>query len=264
MKLINHRMSRVKLAVILLFSVFAVAAFVSNGARDSAAASGGPSASHTNAPGEDNCTSCHTSYPVNSGSGSVQISGLNGYYFSGQQFQITVTAAQDDSVIYGFQLTNINQAGATKGTFALPSQNPPELQFQNNNFGGGITRQYVEHTVRGTAPTQFGSKSWTFTWTAPNTSTGQINFYAAGNCANSDGSSSGDYIYTTSATVVPAQPGLVTVSGRVFQSDGVHGLRNATVALTDQVGVTRTSTTSSFGFYSFEYVIMMFIISNIT
>ena len=234
--------------------MFAIFAFISRGARDATAASGGPSPSHTNAPGEDNCTACHTSYPVNSGTGNVQITGLPQNYFSGRQYQITVTASQADAVVYGFQLTAIDQTGATKGIFTLPSQDPAEMQFRTNSFGSNIIRQYVEHTIHGISPFQFGSKSWTFAWTAPDTSTGQINFYAAGNCANGDGSSSGDFIYTTSATILPAASGLVSISGRVFMSDGVRGLRNTTVILTDQNGVTRTVTTSSFGFYSFDSV----------
>lgn len=43
----------------------------------------------------------------------------------------------------------------------------------------------------------------------------------------------------------------VTVSGRVFSPEG-YGLRNATVSITDPVGVTRTARTSSFGYYTFE------------
>jgi len=45
----------------------------------------------------------------------------------------------------------------------------------------------------------------------------------------------------------------VEVAGRVTTSDG-RGLRNATVTITDQNGVARVVTTSSFGFYQFEDV----------
>ena len=41
------------------------------------------------------------------------------------------------------------------------------------------------------------------------------------------------------------------VSGRVLTPDG-HGLRNARVTMTDQNDVTRTVTTSSFGYYQFD------------
>ncbi len=44
-----------------------------------------------------------------------------------------------------------------------------------------------------------------------------------------------------------------TVGGRVMTPDG-RGLRNATVSMTDSLGVRRTVTTSSFGFYSFSNV----------
>lgn len=45
----------------------------------------------------------------------------------------------------------------------------------------------------------------------------------------------------------------VNVSGRVTTPSG-QGLRNAVVTLTNQSGVTRSVTTSSFGFYSFQGV----------
>lgn len=56
------------------------------------------------------------------------------------------------------------------------------------------------------------------------------------------------YVYTQPAPVP------VSVSGRVTTPDG-RGLRNATVSLTDSHGVRRTTTTSSFGFYSFDNVL---------
>ncbi len=46
----------------------------------------------------------------------------------------------------------------------------------------------------------------------------------------------------------------VSISGRIFTSDGATGLRNAGVTLTDSLGVVRTATTSSFGFYAFDNV----------
>ena len=45
----------------------------------------------------------------------------------------------------------------------------------------------------------------------------------------------------------------VTISGRVYTSNGVTGLRNATITLTNGSDV-RSATTSSFGFYSFDNV----------
>ena len=45
------------------------------------------------------------------------------------------------------------------------------------------------------------------------------------------------------------------VSGRILTPDG-HGLRNAKVTITDENGTTRTATTSSFGFYRFDSVVI--------
>ena len=54
---------------------------------------------------------------------------------------------------------------------------------------------------------------------------------------------------------VAAPAATISISGRVFTSDGFTGLRNAGVTLTDSQGVVRTVTTSSFGFYAFDNVV---------
>ena len=58
--------------------------------------------------------------------------------------------------------------------------------------------------------------------------------------------------YTLNLTGPAAAP--VSVTGRVVTSDG-RGLRNATVSFVDSFGVTRITTTSPFGFYSFDNVL---------
>jgi hypothetical protein len=167
---------------------------------EASAASSGPSASHTNAPGEDNCTSCHTSFPVNSGAGSVTVTGIPANYLPNQQIQVTVITADSgpSASIFGFQLTAVDSLGRRAGTFTLPTQNPAKTQLIGGIVAGN-DRQYVEHTIDGLFTTGvFGSNTWTFTWTAPSQRIGKIDFYASGNAANSDGTNSGDYIYTVS------------------------------------------------------------------
>lgn len=251
MGIIYRKRTGLKLTIILLFCGLTIAVIFLNGRQKAAASASGPSPSHTDAPGEDNCTACHNAAAVNAGSGRVEIAGVPQTYTPSQQIPITVTTSQEDAVIYGFQLTAVNQAGKTVGTFTVPTQIPRQTQLMNN-IVNSQTRQYVEHTVDGVVPTQFGSKSWTFMWTAPNPVDGKIDFYVAGNSANSDGATSGDYIYTTTTSSSPAPS--FSISGRVYMSDGAHGLRNSIIALTDQNGITRTATTSSFGFYSFADV----------
>ncbi len=156
----------------------------------------GPTASHTNAPGEANCTACHSSFPINSGAGNIIISGIPANYLPNQQIPVTVTMNEENAVLFGFQMTAIDGAGKKVGEFSFPDQSPQPLQI---TFGlvGGNQRDYIQHTSNGITPTQFGRKSWTFTWTAPSIRAGKVGFYTAGNAANSDGDTSGDYIYST-------------------------------------------------------------------
>src|SRR5262249_26064361 len=65
----------------------------------------------------------------------------------------------------------------------------------------GNPRQYINHTIQGTFPTGTNQGSWSFKWRAPAASVGRVTFYAAGNAANGNGGSSGDYIYTNSFAI---------------------------------------------------------------
>src|SRR4029453_18168010 len=209
----------VKVSVIFALSLIAVWG-LTNASTDyvkvSASASG-PSPSHTNAPGEANCTACHSDFAVNSGTGNIMLTGIPANYLPNQQVPVTVRVNQADAVVYGFQLTVLDSRGENMGTYTPPSQSPPRMQLVNG-IVGMTPRQYIEHTVDGIIPQQFGFNTWTFTWTAPNRRGGKVSFYAAGNAANSDGGTSGDYIYTKSAA---------TLSGSAisnFDSDGLSDI----------------------------------------
>jgi len=199
MQFVSSKMIRVKLSVICVVVCFAVFAFFGLSARFEivSAYSAGPPPSRSGAPGETNCTACHADFALNGGTGSVSISGLPANYLPNQTIAVTVTTSQSDAVLYGFQLTAIDAAGRQVGTFTVPGGANPQMQTKTGEVGNN-TRAYVEHTVNGISPTQFGSKSWTFNWQTPAARVGKVSFYAAGNAANSDGKSSGDYIYTSS------------------------------------------------------------------
>jgi hypothetical protein len=194
MRILSSRRKTLKLALIFLFAAAAVFVIVLSSERKVNASASGPSPSRTNAPGEDNCTECHVDFPVNSGTGSVKISGVPKTFLPGQQIQVKVTTSQEDAVDYGFQLTAIDSLGRPAGTWTL--QDTVQTQIVEG-FVGPNLRQYVEHTSAGIVPTIFGSKSWTFTWNAPSQFIGKVGFYAAGNAVNGDGGTGGDYIYTT-------------------------------------------------------------------
>ncbi len=239
-------MRSIKFAVIGLFLTALAAFSIISREPVAFASASGPSPSFTNAPAEGNCTSCHIGAPLNGGGGSIQITGLPAAYSLGQQIPVTVTASQDDAVVYGFQLTAIDSTGKTVGSFALPNESPPRSQIISNVVEGNV-RQYVEHTIDGLLSQSFGTNSWTFIWTAPSGPTGQVVFYAAGNAANGDGSPSGDFIYTKSVSVMEG-PSAVSISGRVLTADG-RGLRNALVRLSGPQS--SVSLTGNLGYYSF-------------
>ncbi|PYT00862.1 MAG: hypothetical protein DMF63_06055 [Acidobacteria bacterium] len=209
---------RIRIVKVLVISVLATVAILGlmkatpYGVKVSASASG-PTPSHTNAPGESNCTECHADFAVNSGTGNVMISGVPANYLPNQQISVTVRTNQADAVVFGFQLTAVDSRGNKVGTYTIPTQNPVRMQLVDG-LVNNIQRQYIEHTVDGIIPSQFGFNTWTFTWTAPSTRVGKVGFYAAGNAANSDGGTSGDYIYTKSAA---------TLSGSAISSFDADG-----------------------------------------
>jgi hypothetical protein len=246
-----RRRSILKLAVIaVLASVFTAISLL--GYRQQVLASAyGPSPSFTGAVGESNCTACHTDFEADSGKGSIELTGIPANYAPGQEFNVTVTVRQADAVIYGFQFTAIDPAGRKVGSYTIPPEGEDRLQVLQGVVGeNNLLREYMEHTSGGLTNGQFGFNSWTFKWTAPAQTAGKIDFYAAGNAANSDGRPAGDYIYTTSASTIPASSATFSVGGRVV-SPGGQALRNTRVILTPPNGGQQIATTSSFGNYNF-------------
>jgi uncharacterized protein (TIGR03437 family) len=179
---------------------------------------GGPPAALTGAPGEFNCTVCHSEFPVNTGGGAVTITGLPTSYTPGQEVNVTVTVTFAGRTRFGFQVTALDDSGRQAGTFTVTDS--ARTQLLSDNVGGN-PRSYVEHTSGGTSGS--GQGSWTFRWTAPATGGGRVTFYAAGNATNSNLNPSGDYIYTTSAAVQAPLPTFTTVSAAHYRAEPVAG-----------------------------------------
>src|SRR5262249_47502723 len=167
--------------------------------------SSGPPPARTGAPGEGTCVACHNSFALNSGPGTLRITGLPANYSPNQQVTVTVTLAQPNRARYGFQLTALDDLGRQAGTLVVTDAN--RTQLITGTVGGNL-RQYIEHTFNGVQPTSPNQGSWVFTWTAPATSVGRVTFYAAGNAANGSGTNSGDFIYTTSVGIQPSCPSI--------------------------------------------------------
>jgi uncharacterized protein (TIGR03437 family) len=210
-------MKTLKLALLALFG--AAAFFYGAPKTHVHANAGGPPASRTSAPGEQNCTlsGCHTSFALNSGPGTVAITGLPDNYTPGQAYTVTFTITQTNRTAWGFQITVLDEQNRFAGT--LTATDAVRTTVINGNIGGQL-RRYIQHTSAGTNQT-----SWSFRWTAPATAVGRITMYAAGNAANDSGTPEGDYIYTTNkAMAAPATVATVTtVSAATYNA-------NATVA----------------------------------
>jgi hypothetical protein len=152
----------------------------------------------TGSPGDGgaNCTGCHAGTPVTEefwiNSSELMTTG----YQSGQEYDIVVVGVDAAAGKFGFEATAESSTGAKVGTF-VPG--PLELNKLCNN------NKAVTHTLAGTVPLVPGEgTSWFFKWTAPETSTGAITFYAAINAANGNGANTGDQIHLSSFVASPA------------------------------------------------------------
>ncbi|HWQ33980.1 MAG TPA: choice-of-anchor V domain-containing protein [Blastocatellia bacterium] len=167
--------------------------------RKVSAYSSGPDLGRTGAPGELTCNSpgCHSTYPTNSGPGTLTLTGLPANYSAGQEYTLTVTISQSNRDAFGFELTVLDAGNNKAGTLTATDT---ARTIVRTNFSNG--REYLLHKFDGIAPVN-GQGSWSFKWTAPATSAGKVTFYVAANAANNDGQSLFDYIYTKSFSVDP-------------------------------------------------------------
>src|SRR5688572_4929980 len=192
-----------RLLIVVLLLAGVAAFLVSNSLLNPTAGafSSGPPPGYAGAPGEEPeaCAECHLS-PGDSGSGQISIT-VPPTYVPGQTYQITVTHTNPDPtrLRWGFELTALDPGDEKAGELQSTT---PFTQIITGGPGGN--RQYIEHSSSGTYINQQGGASWTFNWVAPAADIGVVTFYAAGNHANNDGNTSGDYIYFTFASYQPA------------------------------------------------------------
>lgn len=181
---------------------FAIAAFVfcCFAERTHAKISPGPPLGFTGAPGEGTCTGCHYTFPLNSGAGKVEITGLPASYTPGQSYAVTVTVSHPTARSWGFELTALdsNETSSTVGTMTVSNTT---TTLKRDSSASGQQRTYLSHSEDGIAQGKPNSNSWSFTWTAPASAVGDITFYAVGNAANNQVTPEDDYIYTTSVKV---------------------------------------------------------------
>lgn len=151
---------------------------------------GGAPAGRTAAPGEGNCTGCHSGSLITSGAdwnnftitSNIPVTG----YVPGSTYTITISHTQSGINKWGFQATVLNSSNTMAGTIV----NTNTLQMSTQTSGG---KTYIGQNSGGTSGS--GTKSWSFDWTAPNPGVGSITVYAVVNASNNNSSDAGDLIY---------------------------------------------------------------------
>lgn len=146
--------------------------------------SGGAPSGRTGAPGEANCTACHSGSTQDGSTVNELVLNSGGTdYAAGETAAMTLTLT-DDAAKNGFQLVALHSNNDMAGTFTITDNT-------NTKFvaSGLLNRDYVTHTSNGTA-----LSSWTFDWETP-VEGGDVTFYVATNKTNSSATNQGDVIY---------------------------------------------------------------------
>lgn len=182
-------------------------------------------AGKTNSPGETTCVnSCHNSYALNAGPGSISISspGMSSFvYTPGQTYDMTVTVAQSGIGMFGVGIEALLASGNNGGTFTITDAVSTRIRTITVS---GVVRNNITHQLNGgVAP---NTKDFNFKWTAPAAGSGNVTFYFSGVAANGTGNENGDYVYNSSQVITesctpPAQPN--TITGGQTMCEGSNG-----------------------------------------
>lgn len=207
------------LPISILFLGLAAFSFIEpqlEGIQAAPSNSGGPSGGQAGAPGEQNCTSCHSGATQNgSTENQLIINNDIGFgitqYTPGATYTVNLSMASNPAK-KGFQVTALNGANTMSGNFIAGAN----TQIKTATISGG-QRKYATHkSSSNTSATQV----WNWTWEAPATSEGHVTFYVATNKANNNNNDNGDIIY---------------LSQHVFLNDDAS-LQDTTVENTFEVG----------------------------
>lgn len=146
----------------------------------------------TGAPGEANCTQCHSG-STQAGDTENSFALLEGTtpvtgYVPGTTYTATLqhTSAPARS---GFSSTTLDGTDAMAGNLIGAGIGGT----QNFSSAG---RDYVSHTAASNT-----SGQWAWSWIAPATDVGDVTFYVASNVTNDDGSTAGDVIYLSTHVI---------------------------------------------------------------
>jgi len=201
--------------------------------------SGAPSGV-TSGLGSPTCVMCHSG-PVGTGSANISIQGNPSSYNPGQTYTVNVSVNDPGCTKFGFasRVIDINQNAA--GSIASMGA---ETQIIS-----GTSPQEITHTRSGNTSSTPGSKTWSYSWTAPSGASApdSVFFAASINASNADGRNSGDRIYSTGYVIRRTGPNASfsksLSQGKVFfNSEGLNiqifpeQMENQSIELVDMQG----------------------------
>ena len=138
-----------------------------------------PPAAKTGAPGEGNCTSCHSgSIQSPTGIIDVSFSGAGNEYVVGQNYSFTISTSAGAK--NGFQATILSSENTKAGDFTSGA---------NYSITTSSGRQYARHSA------SVGVTTWTVNWTAPAEDAGDLTLYYSFVKSDNMANPSGDLVY---------------------------------------------------------------------
>ncbi|MEX1000668.1 MAG: Reeler domain-containing protein [Crocinitomicaceae bacterium] len=145
-----------------------------------------PPLEKTGAPGEVNCTDCHSG-TTQSAAGTItyDFSDPNNEYIPGQSYTVSLSIVA--GARNGFEMTILDASNTAAGTFTAGT---------NTSTASSGGREYIRHSASD------GITSWSFTWNAPSTDMGNLTAYYAFNETNNNGTNQGDQIYLGQETIL--------------------------------------------------------------
>lgn len=169
----------------------------------------GLSSAYSGAPSESNCSSCHSSYSVQTSGTNYDKISLKGNftgngYIPDSTYKITVTYKETGKTVFGFQVTALQDQNVSYPTPAGTFNNTDSRTRAFSQTSGSTTRYYIEHTSTGSTKVATDSVSWVFEWKAPSSNMGDIKMHLVLNVTNANGFDNGDYIYTKKFVISPS------------------------------------------------------------
>ena len=176
--------------------VVAVLLAIGPASRPAGAYAEGAPAGFTGGFGEQSCDGCHFDSPVNAKPGQLTIAGVPERFTAGERYTLTITLTRPSMAVAGFQLAaRFEKGGAQAGTLAAAPGEGKRVKVETQS-----NVQYVNQRVEGSAPAEPGSARWSLVWTAPASGDGTVQIHVAANAADKDGSTRGDFVYTSVAS----------------------------------------------------------------